>query len=100
MNADLSHILVFGPLVVAFAVSALVLLVRFDLAPVGSFAGAFEGPGRWFLGAALGFGIVGFSIKLAIITILASFPRQTIAPLLADPVEMRARAAARLAAPP
>lgn len=94
MNANLSQILIFGSLVVVLAISALALLVRRDLAPIGAFAGAFAVGGPWFLGGALGLGVVAFTIKLAIILALSTFPRQTIGPLLTDPVESRARAAA------
>ncbi|MEW5726296.1 MAG: hypothetical protein AB1918_00580, partial [Pseudomonadota bacterium] len=99
MNADLSPILILGVLVVAFAVTALALLVRRDLAPTGAFAGALDGGGRWFLGAALGLGVIAFSIKLAIISALAAFPGGTIAPLLSDDAERQARATALNAAP-
>ncbi|KIL96974.1 Cytochrome c551 peroxidase [Paramagnetospirillum magnetotacticum MS-1] len=85
MNADLSQILTTGAMVVLFAISALVLLVRMDLAPAGDRPSPLDGGGRWFLGAALGIGVIAFSIKLAIILTLSSFPDQTIAPLLADP---------------
>lgn len=85
MDADLSQVLGTGGMVVAFAASALFLLVRMDLAPAGDRPGALDGGGRWFLGAALGIGVIAFSIKLAIILTLSTFPEQTIAPLLADP---------------
>ncbi len=80
MNADLSLLLTIGLAMIAFATTALVLLVRGDLAPSRS-------GGRWFLGAALGFGIIAFSIKLVIIATLSTFPGQTIAPLLPDPAK-------------
>ena len=99
MDADLSGILAPGLAAVAFAVAALVLLVRRDLAPSGAFAGALDGGGRWFLGAALGLGIIAFSIKLAIISTLAAFPGGTIAPLLPEDGERRARAASLAARP-
>lgn len=89
MNADLSQVLSTGAMAVLFAASALVLLVRMDLAPAGNRPGPLDGGGRWFLGAALGIGIIAFSIKLAIILTLSSFPEQTIAPLLADPAPAR-----------
>ncbi|BAE50026.1 cytochrome-c peroxidase [Paramagnetospirillum magneticum] len=85
MNADLSQVLGTGAMVVLFATSALFLLVRMDLAPAGGRPGPLDGGGRWFLGAALGVGIIAFSLKLAIILTLSSFPEQTIAPLLPDP---------------
>lgn len=82
MHADLAPILVVGTLVALAAFAALALLVRRDLAPLGAFGGALDGGGRWFLGAALGLGVIAFSIKLVILSTLASFPAQTIAPLI------------------
>ncbi len=82
MHADLAPILVIGILVALAAFSALALLVRRDLAPAGSWGGVLDGGGRWFLGAALGLGVIAFSIKLVILATLASFPSQTIAPLI------------------
>ena len=93
MHADLATILIVGILVVVAAFAALALLVRRDLAPAGAWGGALDGGGRWFLGAALGLGVIAFSIKLVILSTLASFPGQTIAPL----IEPRART---VAAPP
>lgn len=85
MNADLSLLLSVGVMTVAFAISALVLLVRTDLAPGGVLAGTLDGGGRWFLGAALGVGVIAFTLKLAIIAILSAFPEQTIAPQVPAP---------------
>lgn len=85
MNADLSQILIFGTLAVTCGVSALVLLVRRDLAP----AVGLDGGGRWFLGAGLGLGVIAFSIKLVIISTLATFPENTIDALLPDPLLAR-----------
>lgn len=83
MQADLAPILAIGIMVALAAFAALTLLVRRDLAPQGAWGGALDGGGRWFLGAALGLGVIAFSIKLAILSTLAGFPDQTIAPLLA-----------------
>lgn len=96
MHADLAPILVIGILVALAAFTALTLLVRRDLAPAGSWGGVLDGGGRWFLGAALGLGVIAFSIKLVILATLASFPSQTIAPL----IEPRAQMAEDFAAPP
>ncbi len=79
--ANLPSVLLTGSLVLAGGLVALALLVRQDLAPVG----AMEGGGRWFLGAALGFGLVGIAIKLAIIVALASLPRKAFDVLIAAP---------------
>ncbi len=74
MNTDVSSILGTGSLMVAAAVLALALIVRGDLVPVGMR----EGGGRWFLGGALGVGVVAFTIKLAVIALVSTFPAQTI----------------------
>lgn len=96
MHADLTPILVIGILVVLAAFTALALLVRRDLAPAGAWGGVLDSGGRWFLGAALGLGVIAFSIKLVILATLASFPSLTIAPL----IEPRAQVAEDFAAPP
>lgn len=85
MHADLATPFLVGILVVLAAIAALTLLVRRDLAPAGAFGGALDGGGRWFLGGALGLGVIAFTIKLAILAILANFPTQTIAPLIGPP---------------
>jgi len=84
MNADLSTLLFVGVVAILTATAALVLLVRGDLAPAGSGRGTPTGHGRWFLGAALGVGVIAFTLKVIIILILANFPNQTVAPLIAD----------------
>lgn len=78
MNTDLSLMLGTGAAAVLFATAALVLLVRGDLARAGQGGASLSGGGPWFLGAALGVGIIAFTIKLAIILILSTFPDQTI----------------------
>ncbi|WP_156612423.1 cytochrome-c peroxidase [Paramagnetospirillum marisnigri] len=85
MNADLSTVLGYGGAVVLFATTALVLLVRADLAPAAGLGAVLDGGGKWFLGAALGAGVIAFSLKLVIILTLSSFPEQTIAPLVPPP---------------
>ncbi len=79
MNANLTILLVIGITAITAGVTALILVVRGDLA-----RGRSE-QGRWFLGVALGFGIIAFSIKLAIVITVASFPQATIKPLIAGP---------------
>lgn len=74
MNTDVSSILGTGSLMVAAAVLAITLIVRGDLVP----AGMREGGGRWFLGGGLGVGVIAFTIKLAVIALVSTFPAQTI----------------------
>ena len=83
MNADLSSLLGIALMAVLAGLGALVLLVRRDLAPIALRQGC-TASGVWFLGAALGLGVIAFSIKLIIILTLATFPQRTIAPLTAS----------------
>lgn len=86
MDANLCPVIRYGGLMVAAAIPVLVLVVRRDLMP-----GLKHGdPGRWFLGAALGMGVIAFAIKLAIAATLANFPERTIAPLLPGPNDLLA----------
>jgi cytochrome c peroxidase len=82
MNADLSLMLGTGAAAVLFAATALVLLVRADLTRAERGGALLSGGGQWFLGAALGIGVIAFSIKLVIILTLSNFPDQTIQPLI------------------
>lgn len=78
MDADLSTLIFTGITAIVVATTALVLLVRGNLLPKGTD----EGGGRWFLGAALGLGIIAFTIKLFIILTISTFPEKTITPLI------------------
>ena len=78
MDAGVSKLLIIGVGAILVGLTVLVLLLRRDLLP----ASALQGGGRWFLGAALGLGIIAFSIKLAIIATISTFPSRTIAPLI------------------
>lgn len=84
MNADLSSLLIAGTLAILFATTALVLLVRGDLAPAGLRPLALSTGGRFLLGSALGLGVIAFTIKVIIILTLANFPGQTITPLISS----------------
>lgn len=90
MNADLSLMLGTGAAAVLFATFALVLLVRSDLTRAGRGGAILSGGGQWFLGAALGVGVIAFSIKLAIILTLSTFPERTIQPLIPSAEEVGA----------
>ncbi|MGC2855234.1 cytochrome-c peroxidase [Novispirillum sp. DQ9] len=76
MTVDLAPVLTYGGLMLAAATLSLALIVRKDLAGAGG--------GRLFLAGGLGIGLIAFGIKLAVIAAIASFPAQTIAPLLDD----------------
>jgi cytochrome c peroxidase len=82
MNANITEILVYICLLIVAGGSGLVLIVRGDLAPKGRFKGALDGPGRWFLGAALGVGVIVMTLKLGIIITLSQAPQVTVAPLI------------------
>lgn len=79
MDADLSNLMTYGIAAVLIGMVTLALLVRGDLLPPGSM----EGGGRVFLGAALGIGVIAFAVKLIIIAVISTFPKYTIAPLVA-----------------
>lgn len=82
MNANLSELLTYLILLILIAGSGLVLIVGKDLAPAGRVKNALSGPGRFFLGAALGVGVIVMTIKLAIILTLSNAPQLTVAPLI------------------
>ncbi len=84
MHVDVSALLATGTGAVLTAAAVLTLLLRSDLATAGS--------GRIVLGGALGLGVIVFTLKLIILTVLMTFPGQTIAPLI--------RGAAALPVPP
>lgn len=88
MDADLTALMTTGLIAIIAGTIILVLLLRGDLLPASSL----EGGGRWFLGAALGIGIIVFTIKLIIISTIVTFPKQTISPLLSDRAARKATA--------
>jgi cytochrome c peroxidase len=79
MDADLSTFLFTGIVAIVVGTTALILIVRGNLLP----AGASDGGGRWFLGAALGAGIIAFTIKMIVVLTISTFPEKTITPLIA-----------------
>lgn len=83
MNANLTIFLVIGFAAIAAGVMALILVVRGDLARNQSERG------RWFLAAGLSFGIIAFTIKVAIILVIASYPGLTVDALTASPEARR-----------
>lgn len=74
MNADITELLLIGVIAVAVAVAVMALLIRGDL--------GLAAPRRWLLMPALGLGVIAFTIKLSIISVMASFPNHTIDPLI------------------
>lgn len=84
MDADLSSLFLAAGLAIAVGTTALVMLVRRDLAPAGHAPAAPQGYGRFFLGAALGVGVIAFSLKMIILTVLSNFPAHTIRARVVD----------------
>ena len=86
MSLNLDVFWITGLIAVAIGFSVLVMIIRTDLAPSGEGAkakGSFlDGGGKIFLGAALGVGIIAFSLKLVAVLVLSSYPDKTIDPLL------------------
>jgi cytochrome c peroxidase len=82
MNANLTELITYMGLLILVAGLGLALIVGRDLAPAGRFKGALDGGGRWFLGAALGVGVIVLTLKLIIILTLSQAPQITVAPLI------------------
>ncbi|MCI5076693.1 cytochrome c peroxidase [Oricola sp.] len=98
MNGSAIPVVAYGALFLLGGLLALALIVRGDLVP-DRVAG---GGGRLMLGAALGFGLVSIAVKLAVIVVLATFPRQFIdgqLPTAGERLERAARQHARSASP-
>ncbi|GAB4352659.1 MAG: hypothetical protein Kow0026_10340 [Oricola sp.] len=99
MNGSVIPVLAYGSLFLAGGILALALIVREDLMPEAVRGGG----GRYFLGAGLGFGLVSIAVKLTVIVIMASFPRQIIdaqLPSFEQRMQRAARMRARLETPP
>jgi cytochrome c peroxidase len=98
MNVSAFPVLVYGTLFLLGGILALALIVRGDLVPEPAGGGK-----RYFVGAALGFGLVSIAVKLAVIVIMATFPRQVIdtqLPTFEERMERAARQRAKSASPP
>lgn len=87
MNADVIPILTYGSLMLVVGLGALVLIVRGDLA----MRSMMSVEGRFIVAGVLGFGMIAFSIKLAVIAAFGLFPAQTIDVQLPDMAERQAR---------
>ena len=74
MHYSAFPVLAYGALFLGGGILALALIVREDLVPE-----AIGGGGRrYFVGAALGFGLVSIAVKLTVIAMMSAFPRQVI----------------------
>ena len=80
MNIGSFDLLWVGIPAVILAGTAIVFLVRRELAP----ASGISGGGRWLLAAALGMGVIAFTVKMTAFTIMSAAPKQVITPLMMD----------------
>lgn len=86
---DLAFLLV-GITAVAFSATVIVMLVRSELAQaagVGNSGGSSTGKsggGRLFLAVALGMGVIAFSFKLTVFTLMTTMPQRTIVPIMVE----------------
>ncbi|MCW8916968.1 MAG: c-type cytochrome [Magnetovibrio sp.] len=84
MEVGLDQFWASGLLAIFIGMAVLVMLVQKDLVPLGPDQDHSDTSGRWLLGAALGIGIIAFSIKLLVVYLFTNFPEQTISPLLTN----------------
>lgn len=77
MNRLPTDFLLIGLPATLLAASVLTLMVRRELAP----ALGLHGAQRWFLGLALGMGLIAFAIKMGVALLLGAAPAATIEPL-------------------
>jgi len=82
MTANLEMFWIAGGVAALAGLTALLMIVRRDLFPVEASDDLLAGGGRFFLGGALGIGVIAFCIKMMIIFIVSSFPEKTVSPLL------------------
>lgn len=98
MHDSALPVLAYGVLFLGGGILALALIVREDLVPE-----TIGGGRRYFVGAALGFGLVSIAVKLTVIAMMSAFPRQVIdaqLPTEADRMQHAERIHAAAASPP
>jgi len=83
MSAQDLGFLLIGIAAVVVAATIVVMLVRSELAAGAGDMGKSSG-GRLFLAIALGMGVLAFSFKLTVFTLMSALPRQTITPLMVE----------------
>ena len=99
MHDSAFQVLAYGALFLGGGILALALIVREDLVPEGIGGGG----RRYFVGAALGFGLVSIAVKLTVIAMMSAFPRQVIdaqLPTATDRMQRAERIHAATASPP
>jgi cytochrome c peroxidase len=80
MSADNLGFLLVGVFAVIAGASIVVMLVRSELAA----ASGVKSGGKLFLAAALGMGVIAFTVKLTTFTLMATLPQQVINPLMVE----------------
>ena len=80
MSSENLGFLLVGVFAVIAGASIVVLLVRSELAA----ASGVKSGGRLFLAAALGMGVIAFTVKLTTFTLMATLPQQVINPLMVE----------------
>ncbi|MBI5785518.1 MAG: hypothetical protein HZA64_08685 [Rhodocyclales bacterium] len=83
MSADNLGFLLIGVIAVMAGATIVLMLVRSELAQASGVSPT-RGGGRLFLAAALGMGIVAFTVKLTTFTLMATLPQQVINPLMVE----------------
>ncbi|MBI4995741.1 MAG: c-type cytochrome [Rhodocyclales bacterium] len=80
MSAENLGFLLIGVIAVMAGATIVLMLVRSELAQ----ASGVRSGGKLFLAAALGMGIIAFTVKLTTFTLMATLPQQMINPLMVD----------------
>jgi cytochrome c peroxidase len=83
VSAENLGFLLIGVAAVILGATIIVMLVRSELAAGAGGMGKSSG-GKLFLAAALGMGVLAFSFKLTVFTLMSTLPRQTITPLMVE----------------
>lgn len=80
MSAENLGFLLIGVIAVVAGATIVLMLVKSELAQ----ASGVKGGGRLFLAAALGMGVIAFTVKLTTFTLMATLPQQMISPLMVE----------------
>jgi cytochrome c peroxidase len=83
MSAENLGFFLVGVAAVILGATIITMLVRSELAQASGVS-ATKGGGKLFLAAALGMGVVAFTVKLTTFTLMATMPKQMINPLMVE----------------
>ena len=83
MSSENLGFFLIGVAAVVLGATIITMLVRSELAQASGVS-ATKGGGKLFLAAALGMGVVAFTVKLTTFTLMATMPKQMINPLMVD----------------